>query len=163
MKIKVGDAAPEFSLPDQNGDLHSLAETRRSWTLVYFYPKDDTPGCTKEACSIGELFPAFEKLDAKVFGISVDPVKSHKKFAEKYKLPFTILSDEKKEVVEKYGVWREKKMMGREFMGTVRTSFLLDPRGTVAKVYEGVKPEVHAEEVLADIKGFQKAIKDKFK
>ena len=163
MKIKVGEAAPEFSLPDQDGEMHSLAEARGSWTLVYFYPKDDTPGCTKEACSIGELFPAFEKLDAKVFGISVDPVKSHKKFAEKYQLPFTILSDEKKEVVEKYGVWQRKKMMGRDFMGTVRTSFLLDPRGTVAKVYENVKPEVHAEEVLADIKTYQKAIKDKFK
>ncbi len=162
MKIKVGDAAPEFSLPDQNGELHSLAETRGSWTLVYFYPKDDTPGCTKEACSIGELFPAFEKIDAKVFGISVDPVKSHKKFAEKYELPFTLLSDEKKEVVDSYGVWQEKQMMGRTFMGTVRTSFLLDPRGTVAKVYEKVKPELHAEEVLADIKAFQKAVKDRF-
>lgn len=163
MKIKVGDSAPEFSLPDQDGEIHSLSETLGSWTLIYFYPKDDTPGCTKEACSIGELFPAFEKIDAKVFGISVDPVKSHKKFANKYKLPFTLLSDEKKETVEKYGVWQNKKMMGREYMGTVRTSFLLDPRGAVAKIYEGVKPEEHAEEVLADIKAFQKAVREKFK
>ncbi len=163
MKIKVGDPAPEFSLPDQSGELHSLAETRGSWTLIYFYPKDDTPGCTKEACFVGEAFPAFEKLQTYVFGISADSVKSHKKFSDKFKLPFPILSDEAKNTLEAYGVWQQKKMMGREFMGTVRTSFLLDPRGTVAKIYEKVKPEVHAEEVLEDIKTYQKAIKEKFK
>src|SRR5258708_4577149 len=133
MKIKIGDKAPEFSLPDQEGNMHSLSGSLGQWVLIYFYPKDDTPGCTKEACSIGQAYPAFEKLKAKVFGISVDPVKSHKKFAEKYDLPFTILADEKKETVEAYGVWANKKFMGREYMGTMRTSFLIDPKGKVAK------------------------------
>ncbi len=149
---KVGIKAPGFKLSDQNGEMHSLAEAKGSWVLVYFYPKDDTPGCTKEACSIGELYPDFQKLDAVVFGISVDSVKSHKKFEEKYSLPFTLLSDEKKEVVNAYGVWALKKMMGREYMGVVRTSFLIDPSGKIAKVYEKVKPEVHVEEVLRDLK-----------
>ena len=119
--------------------------------MVYFYPKDDTPGCTKEACAIRDDIPRFDKLKVKVLGISVDSVKSHKKFAEKYKLPFTLLSDEKKEVVKKYGVWQKKKFMGREYMGTLRTSFLIDPAGKIAKIYESVKPEVHAEEVLKDL------------
>ncbi len=124
--------------------------------MLYFYPKDDTLGCTKEACSIGEYYPDFKKLDVVVFGVSVDSVKSHKKFEEKYKLPFTLLSDEKKEVVNAYGVWALKKMMGREYMGTLRTSFLIDPKGMIVKVYEKVKPEIHAEEVLADLQELRK-------
>ncbi len=152
----VGKPAPDFSLPDQEGKTHSLAHHRGEWILLYFYPKDDTGGCTKEACSIGAVYPSFQKLKVKVFGVSVDPVKSHKKFAEKYKLPFTLLSDEKKEVVNLYGVWQLKKMMGREYMGTVRTSFLIDPEGNIAKVYEKVNPELHAEQVLADLGALQK-------
>jgi len=136
--------------------MHTLEYHKGSWVLLYFYPKDDTPGCTTEACSLGELFPHFKKLDATVFGVSVDSVKSHAKFALKYKLPFRILSDEKKETVEAYGVWAKKKFMGREYMGVLRTSFLIDPSGKIAKVYEKVNPETHAKAVLADLKELKK-------
>src|SRR3989338_8344656 len=152
MKLKAGQLAPYFTLPDQDGKQHSLSDYGGKWGLVYFYPKDDTPGCTKEACAIRDDNTRFNKLKAKVLGISVDSVKSHKKFAEKYALPFTLLSDEKKEVVKKYGVWQKKKFMGKEYMGTIRTSFLIDSAGKVAKIYESVKPETHAEEVLKDLK-----------
>lgn len=108
MKLKVGKTAPDFELPDQEGKKQKLSGYRRRWVLIYFYPKDDTPGCTAEACMIRDYFPDFRKLKAKVLGISVDSVKSHEKFAKKYQLPFTLLSDEKKEVVGKYGVWGEK-------------------------------------------------------
>lgn len=151
MKLKVGQLAPDFALPDQDGKKHALSDYRGKWALLYFYPKDDTPGCTKEACDIRDTFPRFGKLKAVVFGVSVDSVKSHKKFAEKYKLPFILLADENKKVVEQYGVWAKKKFMGREYMGTFRTSFLIDPKGKIAKIYENVKPEGHAEEVLADL------------
>lgn len=146
--------APNFSLQDQDGVVHTLSQYKGSWVLVYFYPKDDTPGCTKEACAIGTNFPAFEKLKVKVLGISTDSVKSHKKFAEKYKLPFTLLADTEKKVVNDYGVWGKKKFMGREYMGTKRMSFLVDPKGKIAKIYETVKPEEHAEEVLKDLESF---------
>ena len=139
-------------MPDQDGKKHSLSDYGGKWVLVYFYPKDDTPGCTKEACAIRDDIPRFDKLKVKVLGISVDSVKSHKKFAEKYDLPFTLLADEKKEVVKKYNVWQKKEFMGKEYMGTVRTSFLIDPAGKIAKIYEAVKPETHAEEVLSDLK-----------
>ena len=126
-KLKIGDKAPVFGLLDQNGKTHSLAEYKGQWVLLYFYPKDDTPGCAKEACAIRDNFPDFKKLKAVVFGISADSVKSHKKFADKYNLPFTILSDEDKKVVRKYGVWGKKKFMGREYMGIFRASFLIVP------------------------------------
>jgi len=156
MTPKEGQLAPDFTLPDQNGETHALSRQRGKWVLLYFYPKDDTPGCTKEACMIRDNLPHFGKLGADVFGISVDSVASHKKFAEKYALPFTLLSDEEKTVVERYGVWGKKKFMGREYMGTSRTSFLVDPEGKIAKVYEDVKPETHAEEVLKDLKTLRK-------
>ncbi|MES2014536.1 MAG: thioredoxin-dependent thiol peroxidase [Patescibacteria group bacterium] len=152
--LASGTLAPDFTLPDQNGKEHTLSTYRGRWVLLYFYPKDDTPGCTKEACMIRDTFPRFEGVHAHVFGVSVDGVESHKKFAEKYQLPFSLLADTEKEVVEKYGVWGEKKMMGRTYMGTKRTSFLIDSNGVIKKVYEGVKPEVHAEEVLADLTAF---------
>jgi peroxiredoxin Q/BCP len=152
MKLKEGILGPDFTLPDQAGQEHTLSEYRGQWVLLYFYPKDDTPGCTKQACMIRDSFPAFKKLKIQVFGVSVDSVKKHAKFAEKYELPFTLLSDEEKKVVGMYDVWQKKKFMGREYMGTMRTSFLIDPEGKIAKVYEGVKPEIHAEEVLADLK-----------
>ncbi len=152
MKLKVGQLAPGFTLQDQNGNNHKLSDYKGQWVLIYFYPKDDTPGCTKEACSIRDNFPKFTKSKTKVFGISVNSVKSHAKFAKKYKLPFTLLADENKSVVKKYGVWAKKKFMGREYMGTLRTSFLIDRKGKVVKIYENVKPEIHAEEVLKDIK-----------
>ena len=151
-KLKSGDTAPDFILLDQDGKKHKLSDYRGQWVLVYFYPKDDTPGCTKEACSIRDMMPDFKKLKLKVFGVSIQGVVSHKKFAEKYDLPFTLLADEDKKVVEKYGVWGKKKFMGREYMGTFRTSFLINPKGKIAKVYENVKPEVHADEILADLK-----------
>lgn len=148
MEAKVGQLAPDFSLPDQEGTLHKLSDYRGKWTLVYFYPKDDTPGCTMEACAFRDNFPAFEKLDIVVLGISVDSVKSHGKFAARHRLPFTLLSDENKEVVREYGVWGKRKFVGL----TRRMSFLVDPDGRVAKVYEKVRPGAHAEEVLADLR-----------
>ena len=119
--------------------------------VTLFYPKDDTPGCTTEACSLRDNFPHFQNAQLTVLGISKDSVTSHKKFAEKYTLPFIILSDESKEVIQVYDVWQEKNMMGRKYMGVVRTSFLIDPEGNIAKIYEKVKPEVHVKEVLSDI------------
>lgn len=146
--IKEGVSAPEFTLPDEHGTPRSLSAYRGGWVLLYFYPKDDTPGCTKEACMIRDAFPDFGKLAITVLGVSTDSVASHRKFAEKYHLPFTLLSDAGKEAVTAYGVWGKKKFMGREYEGTLRTSFLIDPQGTVAKVYENVNPAVHADEVL---------------
>jgi peroxiredoxin Q/BCP len=151
MKLVVGRIAPDFSLPDQDGTVRTLSGYRGKWVLLYFYPKDDTPGCTKEACSIRDSFPNFGKLEAVVLGVSTDSVESHKQFSVKYKLPFNLLSDENKEVVKLYDVWAPKKFMGKEFLGTVRTSFLIDPAGTIVKIYEGVKPAGHAEEVIADL------------
>lgn len=153
---KIGSLAPNFSLTDQDGKTHTLKDYRGKWVLVYFYPKDDTPGCTKQACDLRDSFPEFKKLDAVVFGISTDTEKSHKKFEDKYELPFTLLADVEKKIVNAYGVWAPKKFMGREFLGTLRTSFLINPEGNIAKVYEKVKPEIHAEEVLADLKMFAK-------
>jgi peroxiredoxin Q/BCP len=152
----VGQKAPEFTLPDQDGIDHSLSDYKGKWVLLYFYPKDNTPGCTIEACTIRDQFKDFKKIDAVVLGVSTDSVKSHKKFADGFNLPFTLLADENKEVVGKYGVFGEKKMMGKTYMGTKRSSFLIDPSGKVAKVYEKVKPETHAEEVLADLKKLNK-------
>ncbi|MEK7520224.1 MAG: thioredoxin-dependent thiol peroxidase [Patescibacteria group bacterium] len=152
MKLSVGQKAPDFSLPDQAGEQHTLSDHKGQWVLLYFYPKDDTPGCTKQACAIRDAFPDFKKMKAMVFGVSVDSQKKHAKFAGKYALPFTLLADEEKKVVGLYGVWGTKKFMGREYMGTYRTSFLITPDGTIEKIYEAVKPETHAEEVLADLK-----------
>lgn len=146
-----GTPAPDFTLFDQDGSAHTLSAYQGKRVLLYFYPKDDTPGCTKEACMLRDALPDFTKLDAVVFGVSVDSVKSHKKFAEKYGLPFTLLADEGKEVVNAYGVWGKKKMMGREYDGIFRTSFLIAPDGSILKVYENVKPELHAAQVLADL------------
>lgn len=148
-----GTPAPDFTLLDQDGVSHTLSAHRGSRVLLYFYPKDDTPGCTKQACGIRDAMPELSKLDAIVFGISADSVKSHKKFAEKYGLPFTLLADETKEVSKAYGVWGMKKMMGREYEGISRTSFLIDREGIIEKVYEKVKPELHADQVLADLAG----------
>lgn len=148
----IGSLAPSFSLLDQEGVTRSLEEYRGTYVLMYFYPKDDTPGCTKEACSIRDSFPDFTGASAVILGISPDSVKSHEKFAKKYDLPFTLLADEGHAVASAYGVWGNKKFMGREYEGVSRTSFLISPDGTVAKVYEHVKPEVHAAEVLADLK-----------
>lgn len=149
--LKVGSKAPRFRLPDQEGKEHALKDYLGKWVVLYFYPKDDTPGCTAEACSFRDNFARLKRQGMVVLGVSVDPVKKHAKFVEKYSLPFTLLSDEDKTVVEKYGVWGKKKFMGREYMGTLRTTFLIDPAGKIAKIYENVKPDAHAEAILADL------------
>ncbi len=154
--LSIGDTAPDFTLNDQDGNTHSLTAENGKWVLLYFYPKDDTPGCTRQACDIRDNFPSFTKMNCTVFGISVDAEKSHKKFEEKYALPFTLLSDNEKVVVNAYGVWKPKKFMGREFLGTLRTSFLINPEGIIVKIYEDVKPALHAEQVLTDLSMLQK-------
>ncbi len=152
MELTVGQKAPNFTLPDQNGKEHTLADYQGQRVLIYFYPKDDTPGCTKEACNFRDNMTSFKKSKIQIFGISIDPVKRHMKFAEKFELPFPLLSDEKKEVVEAYGVWAKKKFMGREYMGTLRMSFLIDPQGKIEKIYDQVKSDTHTQEVLEDVK-----------
>jgi peroxiredoxin Q/BCP len=149
--LKLGNKAPLFSLPDQEGKIHDLADSKGQWVLLYFYPKDDTPGCTKEACMIRDSWPEFKKLPVQVFGVSVDSVKKHAKFVEKYELPFILLADEEKDVVKKYEVWGEKKFMGRVYQGINRVSYLIDPEGNIAKIYENVKPAEHAQQVLEDL------------
>lgn len=151
-KLSVGEVAPEFSLPDQNGVVRTLKEFSGKWLLIYFYPKDNTPGCTTEACEIRDAWGEFKKTGAEVVGISTDSVESHKNFGEKHSLPFTLLSDAGKKMVADYGVWGLKNFMGKNFFGTRRTSFLIDPQGKIAKIYENVKPAEHAEEVLRDIR-----------
>ena len=151
MTLKIGDKAPAFALPDHTGAVRSLTDWQGQWVLLYFYPKDDTPGCTTEACSLRDNLPKFSGLNAAVIGISVDSAKSHAKFVKKCGLPFTLLADEDKSVCQEYGVWGEKKFMGRNFLGIKRSSFLIDPSGKVAKIYENVKPAEHAAQVLADI------------
>ncbi len=150
--LSTGTEAPGFSLLDQNGNTHTLLDSRGKWVLLYFYPKDNTPGCTKQACAIRDEFPEFQSLNCVVFGISTDSEKSHKKFEDKFALPFTLLADTEKRMVQDYGVWAPKKFMGREFLGTERTSFLINPNGIIEKIYEKVKPELHAREVIADLK-----------
>jgi peroxiredoxin Q/BCP len=149
---KINSHAPDFTLPDQDGENHTLSDYTGKWVLLYFYPKDDTPGCTIEACTIRDQFKDFTSIGAVVIGISTDSVASHKKFVTTYNLPFTLLADVHKEVVGEYGVFGEKKFMGKTYIGTMRTSFLIDPSGNIAKVYEKVKPEMHATEVIADLK-----------
>lgn len=155
IELSAGEKAPDFHLPDQEGNIHTLSSYKGRWVFLFFYPKDDTPGCTKEACGVRDVYAEFQKLNVMVFGISVDPIAKHQKFIEKYELPYTLLSDESKDVVEKYGVWGKKKFMGREYMGTMRMSFLIDPSGHISKVYKKVKPEAHAKEVLEDLASLQ--------
>jgi len=149
--LKVADVAPLFACKDQNGNTVKLADLCRDYknVVLYFYPKDDTPGCTKEACAFRDHFAEFKKRGAVVLGVSTDPVKSHDKFVGKYKLPFTLLADEDKKMVEAYGVWGEKSFMGRKYLGTHRVTFLIGPDGRIKKIWPKVKPEEHASEVLA--------------
>lgn len=156
MELKINDLAPDFSLPDQDGKNHKLSDYRGKWVLLYFYPKDNTPGCTKEACTLRDAFEEFERKNAVVLGMSADSPKSHKGFMEKHKLPFVLLSDESKQVLESYGVWAKKKFLGREYLGILRNSYLINPEGKIVKIYEGVKPANHAEEVLVDLIRLQK-------
>ena len=155
--LQPGDPAPDIVLPDQDGNTLELAELRGQWVLVYFYPRDDTPGCTLEACGLRDASARYREAGIRVLGISADPVKSHRKFADKFQLPFTLLADEAKGVIRAYGAWGRKKFMGREFDGILRQSFLVDPKGKIAKVYAKVKPEEHAAQVLADAAELQGA------
>jgi peroxiredoxin Q/BCP len=155
MALKTGDKAPAFSLPDQDAKVHRLGDYRGKWVLLYFYPKDNTSGCTKEACAIRDEFPRFGDLGAAVLGVSKDSIVSHKRFADKHGLRFALLSDADTEVQQRYGAWRKKKMAGREYMGTFRMSYLIDPAGKIARIYEKVKPAEHAAEVLKDLESLR--------
>jgi peroxiredoxin Q/BCP len=146
--LKKGSVAPAFTAKDGNGDTVKLKDLRGQRVALYFYPKDDTPGCTKEACSFRDAFSDFKKRGVKVLGVSVDSEASHKKFATKYKLPFTLVSDPDHSIADSYGVYGEKKFMGRTYMGVKRMTFLIDEKGRIKKVFEKVKPEEHAQEVL---------------
>ncbi len=152
MTLALKHKAPDFVLSDQDGKAHSLKKYSGKWVALYFYPKDDTPGCTAEACSFRDSFALLKRAGIVVLGVSADPVKSHKKFSEKYSLPFPLLADEEKKVVAQYGVLRTKQFMGREYIGISRTTFLIDRTGKIAKIYENMKPDDHAAEILADVK-----------
>ncbi len=147
----VGDRAPEVALPDDTGTVHRLSERTGRWTLIYFYPEDDTPGCTTEACQFRDLDEAIRNEGAQVWGISPDDAASHRRFRDKFSLPFTLLSDEDHAVATAYGAWALKKNYGREYLGIVRSSFLVGPDGRIARVWPRVKADGHAAEVLAAI------------
>jgi len=149
LKLKEGDAAPSFTAATQSGEKVSLADCAGKNVILYFYPRDDTPGCTKEACAFRDHFAQFKNKGAVVFGISPDSVQSHQKFVEKFKLPFTLLADEEKLIVTAYGVWGEKSFLGRKYLGTHRVTFLIGPDGRIKKIWPKVKPQEHAREVLA--------------
>jgi peroxiredoxin Q/BCP len=149
LRLKEGDMAPEFSAATNGGGKVSLADFRGQNVILYFYPKDDTPGCTKEACAFRDHFAEFKKRGAIVLGVSTNPVKSHDQFVEKFRLPFTLLADEDKKLVMAYGVWGEKSFLGRKYLGTRRVTFLVGPDGRIKKIWPRVKPEGHASEVLA--------------
>lgn len=159
--LKVGRKAPLFKLLDQEGKEQSLKSFLGKWVLLYFYPKDDTPGCTVEACTIAEVYNDFKKLGVTVIGMSKDTVRSHKKFAEKYHLPFILLSDADMSTIDKYGAFGEKKMFGKTVRGTKRVSYLIDPEGKIAKSYPEVDPASHALELLKDIKVIKKSFPTK--
>ena len=145
---QAGDLAPEVALPDEHGTVHRLSDRRGSWTVVYFYPKDDTPGCTTEACGFRDLNANLERLDARVWGISPDGAGGHAAFRAKFGLPFTLLSDEDHAAAEAFGAWGEKQNYGKTYMGIIRSSFLVGPDGRVAKAWPSVKADGHAAQVL---------------
>lgn len=148
MLLEVGSAAPSFTLPDQNGEMHSLENYRGRKVILYFYPRDNTPGCTKQACGFGELYPQISEKGAVVLGVSKDSVASHKKFEEKFGLPFTLLSDPERSVIEAYGVWQEKKLYGKVSMGVVRTTYLIDENGIIEAVVGNVKAAQNPQQML---------------
>ena len=147
--LEIGSLAPEFTLPDQNGDMRSLSDYRGQKVILYFYPKDMTSGCTKQACAFSLAYLQFKALNVEVIGISKDSVASHEKFAAKHSLPFVLLSDPEFQVLQAYDVWKEKKSSGKVTMGTVRTTYIIDEQGIIEKVMPKVKPDTNAEEVLA--------------
>lgn len=147
-QLKVGQRAPAFTLPATDGQPVRLSQFKGTTIVLYFYPKDDTPGCTKEACSFRDAFQQIQAANAVLLGISADSVESHKKFSEKYHLPFLLLSDTDRRVVQAYGVWKERSLYGRKFMGIERTTFIIDQKGNIAKIFPKVKVESHVDEVL---------------
>ena len=149
--LAIGTQAPSFSLPDQNGQMHTLEEYRGKKVILYFYPKDNTAGCTKQACAFGELYPQFMEKGAVVLGVSKDSVASHKKFEEKYGLPFTLLSDEELEAIKAYDVWQEKNMYGKKTMGVVRTTYLIDENGVIVRAFSRVKAEENPQQMLGTL------------
>jgi len=153
--IKENAKAPDFTLPSTNGGRQKLKDLLGKYIVIYFYPKDDTPGCTIETNDFNKLLPKFEKLNCEIFGISKDTIKSHDKFREKFKIKFDLLSDEKIKVLKKYKVWGKKKFMGREFMGIIRSTFLIDKKGKIIKVWDNVKVKDHAKEVLETLKSLK--------
>ena len=155
--LNIGQKAPDFSLMDQEGTCHNLGQYLGSWIVLYFYPKDDTPGCTKEACGFRDVFGELKKNNIIILGVSKDTVESHKKFNSKYHLNFTLLSDEDKAVIKQFGAWGKKKFMGREYDGVLRITYLIDSKGFIKKIYEKVKPEEHANEILHDVASLSKS------
>ena len=153
MIIQPGTPAPDFQIPDQNGETVSLSAFRGQKVVLYFYPRDNTPGCSREAAAYRDALPEFEALGVKVFGLSKDSSASHKRFADKYELPFTLLADTETAVLQDYGAWQEKKMYGKVSMGTVRSTVLIDENGVVEKVWPKAKPDTNAADVLAYLKG----------
>ncbi len=149
LKLQAGDPAPDFSALTNGGGKVSLADFKGKQVILYFYPRDDTPGCIKEACAFRDHFAAFKKKGAVVLGVSVDPVKAHDKFVAKFNLPFLLLADEDRKIVNDYGVWGQKSFMGRKYQGIHRVTFLVGPDGKIKKIWSKVKPEEHAAEVLA--------------
>ena len=149
MILQAGKKAPDFTLLDDTGKPHSLKDYAGKTVVLYFYPKDDTPGCTTEACNFRDDYSAYQKAGLTILGVSPDDVKSHAKFKQKYGLPFPLLADEGHKVCDLYGVWGPKKMMGREYDGVHRTTFLISPDGSIKKVFENVKPPEHSKEILA--------------
>ncbi len=153
--IKENTKAPDFTLPSTNGENQKLKDLLGKYVVIYFYPKDDTPGCTIETNDFNKLLPKFKKLNCEIFGISKDTIKSHDKFREKFKIKFDLLSDEEIKVLKKYKVWGKKKFMGREFMGIIRSTILIDKKGKVIKVWDNVKVKDHAREVLETLKSLR--------
>ncbi len=149
--LETGTIAPDFSLPDQNGEMHALTDYRGQKVVLYFYPKDMTSGCTKQACGFGELYPQFREKGAVVLGVSKDSVASHKKFEEKYGLPFTLLSDTETKMIQAYDVWKEKTLYGKKYMGVVRTTYLIDENGMIVKVLGNVKAAENPGDMLKEI------------
>ena len=151
--LEIGTKAPNFSLPDQNGEVHTLEEYAGKKVILYFYPRDNTSGCTKQACGFGELYPQFMEKDAVVIGISKDSVASHKRFEEKYSLPFILLSDTELQAIQAYDVWKEKKIAGKVGFGVVRSTYIIDEQGNIEKAMPKVKPDTNAAEILAYLAG----------
>ena len=154
--IKENTKAPIFKLPSTNNKEYSLEDSIGNYVIIYFYPKDDTPGCTIETNDFNKLLPKFKKLNCEILGISKDNLKSHDKFRDKYKIKFDLLADEEIKVLKKYKVWAKKKFMGREFMGIVRTTFLIDKKGKIIKIWNNVKVKDHAKEVLETLQNIVK-------